>query len=232
VLQLSDEWAVPVYCHHLETPYLTGKYSYPPPDPTVGGGLMSLMSFTFPKKPINVQNHLRELPDGGTVPDLHHWQWLHTPGHAPGHISLYRERDGVLVAGDAFVTTNQHSALSVMTQKVELCGPPMYFTPDWGSAASSVKKLDALQPEVLATGHGRTMYGAEARKALHKLTREFWQKVMPDDGRYVKEPALFNEDGVAYLPPNRMNRYFLAAVGVTAFAVVIEIMLYRKRKAA
>lgn len=90
VLQLADEWAVPVYCHHLETPYLTGKSSYPPPDPTVGGGLMSLMSFTFPKKPINVQNHLRELPDGGTVPDLHHWQWLHTPGHAPGHISLYR----------------------------------------------------------------------------------------------------------------------------------------------
>jgi glyoxylase-like metal-dependent hydrolase (beta-lactamase superfamily II) len=232
VEQLADEWGVPVYCHHLEAPYLTGRSSYPPPDPTVGGGMMSLMSFTFPKKPINIQEHLRELPEDGSVPDLHDWQWIHTPGHAPGHISLFRKRDGVLIAGDAFVTTNQHSALSVMTQKIELCGPPMYFTPDWGSAASSVKKLDALQPEVLASGHGRSMYGEGARKSLHKLVRQFWQKAMPDSGRYVKEPALFNEDGVTYIPPNRMNRSFLAAVGITALAVVIGIVLYRKRKAA
>lgn len=232
VMQLADDWAVPVYCHHLEVPYLTGKASYPPADPTVGGGMMSLMSFLFPIKPINIQNHLRQLPEDGSVPQLHDWQWLHTPGHAPGHISLFRKRDGVLIAGDAIVTTNQHSALSVMTQKIEVCGPPMYFTPDWGSAASSVKKLDALQPEVFATGHGRSIYGAEARKSLHKLVREFWQMAMPDSGRYVKEPALFNEDGVAYIPPGRMNYSFVAAIGVTALAVVLGMVLYRKRKTA
>lgn len=230
VQELADDWGVPVYCHHLEVPYLTDKSSYPPPDPTVGGGMMSLLSFTFPKKPINIQEHLRELPEDGSVPDLKDWQWLHTPGHAPGHISLFRKNDSVLIAGDAFVTTNQHSALSVMTQKVEVCGPPMYFTPDWGSAASSVKKLDALQPEVIASGHGRSVYGPAARKALHKLVRNFWQQAMPNDGRYVKEPALFNEEGVAYTPPNHMNRSFLYWAGATVLAIGLGVYLLQKRK--
>jgi glyoxylase-like metal-dependent hydrolase (beta-lactamase superfamily II) len=232
VLQLAEAWGVPVYCHPLEAPYLTGKSAYPPPDPTVGGGMMSLMSFTFPKRPIHIDTHLRMLPEDGSVPDLHGWQWLHTPGHAPGHISLFRKTDGVLIAGDAFVTTNQNSALSVITQKVEVCGPPMYFTPDWGSAASSVKKLDALHPEVIATGHGKSIYGLSARKALHKLVREFWQLGMPNDGRYVREPALFNEDGVTYIPPNHMNRSFLAAVGLTTLAIATGIFLYLRRRRA
>src|SRR5437868_6787461 len=37
--KLAEEWDVPVYAHYLEVPYLTGRSSYPPPDPTVGGGL-------------------------------------------------------------------------------------------------------------------------------------------------------------------------------------------------
>jgi glyoxylase-like metal-dependent hydrolase (beta-lactamase superfamily II) len=35
---LAERWEVPVYAHPLELPYLTGRSSYPPPDPTVGGG--------------------------------------------------------------------------------------------------------------------------------------------------------------------------------------------------
>jgi glyoxylase-like metal-dependent hydrolase (beta-lactamase superfamily II) len=38
---LAAEWDVPVYAHPLEHPYLNGTTSYPPPDPTVGGGLMA-----------------------------------------------------------------------------------------------------------------------------------------------------------------------------------------------
>ena len=34
---LAEEWDVPVYVHELELPYVTGRSSYPPPDPTVGG---------------------------------------------------------------------------------------------------------------------------------------------------------------------------------------------------
>jgi glyoxylase-like metal-dependent hydrolase (beta-lactamase superfamily II) len=59
------------------------------------------------------------------------WRYMHTPGHTSGHISLFRNEDGVLLAGDAFVTTNQESLIAVMTQKKELHGPPKYFTYNW-----------------------------------------------------------------------------------------------------
>ena len=196
LLELADAWGVPVYCHHMERPFLTGIASYPPPDPSVGGGAMALLSFAYPKGPINAEEHLRELPEDGTIPELEDWRWVHTPGHTPGHISLFREKDGVLIAGDAFVTTMQESLLAVATQKKFVCGPPKYFTPDWGAAARSVKALAALEPNVIATGHGQAMYGDEARKELHKLAREFWKWGIPAAGRYVKEAAEFDEDGI------------------------------------
>src|SRR5438093_11184926 len=107
------------------------------------------------------------------------WMWIYTPGHTPGHISLFRERDGVLIAGDACITTDIHSVISVLMQKKEVCGPPKFITTDWGAAARSVKELAALEPNVVATGHGPTFYGDEARKALHRLARRFWQLGMP-----------------------------------------------------
>jgi glyoxylase-like metal-dependent hydrolase (beta-lactamase superfamily II) len=227
--QLADEWRIPVYCHHMELPYLTGKASYPPPDPTVGGGVMASMAFVYPSGPINVQEHLQELPEDHSVPYLPDWQWIHTPGHTPGHISLFREKDGVLVAGDAVVTTKQESIFSVMTQKRVISGPPKYFTPDWGSAARSVRELAALEPNVIASGHGHAMYGDEARKALHKLSRQFWQLGMPDKGRYVTEPALFNEEGPTYVPPKLPNYMLLKVVAATAL-VVIGYALYKKKQ--
>ena len=42
--ELAQEWDVPVYAHLLELPYLNGTASYPAPDPTVGGGLMLMLS--------------------------------------------------------------------------------------------------------------------------------------------------------------------------------------------
>jgi glyoxylase-like metal-dependent hydrolase (beta-lactamase superfamily II) len=227
--ELADEWNIPIYCHHMEAPYLTGRAPYPPADPSVGGGMMSTLSFVYPKKPIDVSDHLRELPDDGSVPELPEWNWIHTPGHTPGHISLFRERDGVLIAGDAFVTTNQHSVFSVMTQKKEICGPPAYFTPDWGAAARSVRELAALEPNVISTGHGHAMYGDEARKALHRLSRSFWKLGMPEKGRYVTEPALFNEDGPTYVPPTRPN-YTAIRIVAAAALVIAGIILYKQKK--
>ena len=47
---LAEEWDVPVYAHFMEIPYLTGKASYAPPDPTVGGGMMAYMACVYQKK--------------------------------------------------------------------------------------------------------------------------------------------------------------------------------------
>lgn len=231
LLQLAKEWDVPVYCHHKERPYLTGQSAYPPADPAVGGGLMALLSFTFPNQPINAEEHLRELPDDGTVPELADWKWIHTPGHTPGHVSLFRERDGVLIAGDALVTTMQESVVSVITQKKYVGGPPKYFTPDWSAAASSVRKLATLEPNVIVTGHGQAMYGDVARRELHKLVRQFWKWGLPAQGRYVKEAARFDVNGVpTYIPSSKgiMLKRIVVAAGL--MAVGLLMLRYRRQQ--
>lgn len=228
LIQLADEWGVPVYCHHMERPYLTGKASYPPADPSVGGGMMATLSFTYPKGPINVDN-LNELPDDGTLPGLEDWRWIHTPGHTPGHVSLFREKDGVLVAGDAFVTTIIESVISVATQAKVVEGPPKYFTPDWIEATRSVKSLADLEPNVIVTGHGKALYGDEARKALHKLAKNFWQKGIPASGRYVKEAATFDSDGMPTHIPAARGNMALRLLGAAAL-LTIGYLLYKKRK--
>ena len=107
---------VPVYAHHAELPFLTGQASYPPPDPTVGGGgFMSWSSFVFAKKPIDLDSRVRALPESGEIPELPGWRFVHTPGHSPGHVALFREEDRLLIAGDAFVTINAESLVANLT---------------------------------------------------------------------------------------------------------------------
>src|SRR6185312_3536317 len=87
--ELADWWDVPVYAHEFELPYLTGRSSYPPPDPTVGGGAMAALSRLYPRGPIDLGDQVQALPENGTVPGMPGWLWIHTPGHTPGHISLF-----------------------------------------------------------------------------------------------------------------------------------------------
>ncbi len=186
---LAEHWNVPIYAHVLEHPYLNGTSSYPPSDPTVGGGMMSWTAPLLPRGPINVSNRLHPLPEDGSVPGMPGWTWLHTPGHAPGHVSFWRESDRSLIVGDAFITTAQESAYAVATQEPELHGPPKYFTPDWEAAADSVRRLAELEPELVISGHGRAMRGPAMREALHKLATGFEQIAVPPRGRYVGHPA-------------------------------------------
>lgn len=232
IKELLTVWNVPVYAHPLEMPYLTGKSSYPPPDPGVGGGLMSLLSFTYPKKPIDLGKQVRRLPAANLLPGTTDWQYIHTPGHSPGHISLFRESDKVLIAGDAFVTTKPESAFSVITQKKQLSGPPKYFTSDWGAAGQSVSKLAELHPAIAATGHGQPMQGQELELGLQKLTENFEKMAVPVQGRYVNEPAVANRNGVKYIPPRPFNPALTASIfaitALTAYAIYNRVKSSRK----
>ncbi|WP_188262043.1 MBL fold metallo-hydrolase [Azospirillum tabaci] len=198
--ELAERWEAPVYAHGLEHPYLDGSASYPPPDPSVGGGLMSLMAPLYPRGPVNVGRWLRRLPEDGSVPGMPGWRWLPTPGHSPGHVSFWREADRTIIAGDAFITTRQESAYAVAVQDPEMHGPPMYYTTDWGKARDSVVLLAGLEPELVVTGHGPAMRGSGMRAALHDLARDFDRIAVPDHGTYVDTPARA-EDGSAYRPP-------------------------------
>jgi glyoxylase-like metal-dependent hydrolase (beta-lactamase superfamily II) len=198
--ELADDWDVPVYAHGLEHPYLNGKASYPPPDSSVGGGLMAWSAKLYPRGPIDVGRRLRELPADHSLPDLTGWSWRPTPGHSPGHISLWRESDRSLIAGDAVITTRQESAYAVLTQKPELHGPPMYYTPDWPSARASARILASLHPELMITGHGPPLAGQPLQEGLRRLAKNFDEIAVPTSGRYLQSSAKA-DDGSAYRPP-------------------------------
>jgi glyoxylase-like metal-dependent hydrolase (beta-lactamase superfamily II) len=185
IVRLIEEWETPVYAHPLEFPFLNGQKAYPDPDTTVEGGMVAKMSAMFPHEPVDISPALVELPPDGTIPDLPGWRWIHTPGHTPGHVSFFRESDRTLIAGDAFVTVRTDMFYKVLFDKTEVNGPPRYLTTDWNAAWESVKKLEALQPEYVVTGHGTAMQGDELRKGLKKLVNEFDTIAIPDHGKYV-----------------------------------------------
>jgi glyoxylase-like metal-dependent hydrolase (beta-lactamase superfamily II) len=220
---LANRWDVPIYAHRLELPYLTGRSSYPPPDPTVGGGVMARMAALYPKRPIDVSDRVVELPADGSVPGALGWRWIATPGHAPGHVSLFRDSDRALVAGDAFVTTKQESAIAVLTQRPEIHGPPMYFTPDWERAALSVTRLADLTPAVAITGHGMPIRGGQLAAGLQALARDFDTLAVPRRGRYVGQPAVTDERGVVTVPPAPSDPLPKALLGIGA-AIAIGVL--------
>lgn len=221
---LANEWHVPVYAHFLEMPYLTGKSHYPPFDTTVGGGMMTEMAFLYPTDPVDISSFISALPDNNTIPYLPGWKWIHTPGHAPGHVSLFREEDRLLIAGDAFVTTKAESAFSTAMQTEMVSRPPAYATTDWVAAYTSVKNLLLLQPEIAATGHGKPMQGNEMLRQLLYLYEHF-DEAIPDKGRYVNEPAVQDANGLMYVPPATENQYkkliYLSSALLFASAVII-----------
>jgi glyoxylase-like metal-dependent hydrolase (beta-lactamase superfamily II) len=229
VLTLAKEWDVPVYAHKMEIPFLTGKSSYPPADPSVGGGLMASMSFLYPTSPIDLAEYVQGLPDDNSIPGFPEWKYIFTPGHSPGHISLFREKDKVLIAGDAFVTTQAESAVSALTGIPKISGPPKYLTINWASAKLSVIKLAALDPEVIATGHGRPMSGKEMRLELNNLSRHFDSLAVPSQGRYVNEPVIADANGVQYIPAaNEKVPGAIKTLGIAAALLTVGYLAYQQ----
>ena len=209
---LLETWDVPVFAHTLERPYLTGESPYPPPDPLVGGGLLALASRLYSRGPIDVGNRFQRLSDTRELPGLPGWQWIPTPGHTAGHVSLYRERDRVLIAGDAVTTVKQESLVAVAVQRPELHGPPAYFTQDWRSATESVGRLAALEPETLASGHGDPRRGPQMRMALRELAARFAEREAPRFGRYARRAAVTDERGIVSLPPDPLPKVMAGVV--------------------
>lgn len=77
---------------------------------------------------------------------------IETPGHSKGHLSFFREKDGVLIVGD--VMTN----MNLLTTKVGLHEPPHLFTSDQEMNRKSILKLASLQPKILCFGHGPVLF--------------------------------------------------------------------------
>jgi glyoxylase-like metal-dependent hydrolase (beta-lactamase superfamily II) len=219
--ELLRDWDVPIFAHTLEMPYVTGRSPYPPPDPLVGRGAMALLSRAYPRGPIDLGSRVHQLPSDGSVPDAPGWRWIHTPGHTPGHVALFREADRTLLSADAVTTTKQESMTAVLTQRRELHGPPAYYTQDWDRARESVRALARLAPELIVSGHGQPWGGRDLRDELSKLANDFDRLERPAIGRYAKQPAIADESGVVMLPPDPLPAILAGASAMAAAGALV-----------
>ncbi|WP_336776751.1 MBL fold metallo-hydrolase [Paenibacillus sp. MMO-58] len=90
----------------------------------------------------------RTMADGENLPFGGGITVIHTPGHTPGHVSLYHQPSKTLIAGDAMVVANG-----------ELNGPREAVTPDMASALQSLKKLKDFDIETVICYHGGVFKG-------------------------------------------------------------------------
>jgi glyoxylase-like metal-dependent hydrolase (beta-lactamase superfamily II) len=212
-LALAEYWDAPIYAHRLEMPYLTGKSSYPPPDPTVGGAIAFLSRF-MPSGARNLTARIHELRPN-EVPGATGWEWLATPGHSPGHVSLFRPSDRVLIAGDAFATMNMDSWSGLVTGRRTLCRAGTPFNTDWEATRLSVKELAKLRPNVAGCGHGIPRSDPDLPGRLERFSERFRA---PRHGRYVRRPARTDEHGIISLPPAPFDPVPFATAGALIVA--------------
>lgn len=85
----------------------------------------------------------RTLKDGDELPQHGGLRIIHTPGHTPGHVSVFVRAHGLLVSGDA-----------LRVDAGKLVGPAPGATPDMKSAIASVGKLTSLSIDRVICYHG------------------------------------------------------------------------------
>lgn len=106
----------------------------------------------------------RLLQDGDRVGSL---RAVSAAGHTPGQLAFLDERDGTLIAGDAFQVAG---GLAVAGQLRWLFPFPAVATWDAQLAARSAERLTDLAPSRLAVGHGRVLENPLA--AMQRAVRE------------------------------------------------------------
>jgi glyoxylase-like metal-dependent hydrolase (beta-lactamase superfamily II) len=89
---------------------------------------------------------------------------LHFPGHAPGLIGLWRESDRVALVSDVVYLVD--SARLKPLPHGEASVPHPAWAWDHAQAKESVRKLAALEPRVVGTGHERPLVGEDLRPTL------------------------------------------------------------------
>ena len=100
----------------------------------------------------------RTLHDGEELPFYGGIDVIHTPGHTPGHLSLFVKKARLLIAGD-----------ELRVEEGELVGPSEWATLDMESAKASLRKLTDYQIDNVLCYHGG-FYGPNASERIAELS--------------------------------------------------------------
>ena len=138
---LCKRYQIGLACHEGDVSTMEGLRPMQPEN-----RMMWLVSPRWAGPPYRVTQVLN---DGDTVAGL---RVLHTPGHTPGHIILFREDDRLAIVGDLL------NGMNIFTGLPGLHLPPSFFCTDTAQNRRSVRRLAELEPRTLCFGHGAPLY--------------------------------------------------------------------------
>src|ERR687890_2841540 len=150
-----------VLAHDVEAPYIDGGLRPLKPTPEMLEQRPQMREMMQRLEPIDVDESLE---DGERLDLAGGIRVIFTPGHTPGHVSLYLEGPRVLVAGDALTAEDGH-----------LNGPNPPVTLDMDEAAQSVRRLAELDVETIVCYHGGVVNkdaNGQLRRVVQETSRE------------------------------------------------------------
>ena len=155
---------VEVWAHEEDKPYIEGDK----PLIKMNRERMSQMMESMPEaQQRQVEQILSNPPSGKVDRSLEDGEELsiyeggveviYTPGHTPGHLSLFVREEKLLISGD-----------ELRVEEGELVGPSEPVTPDMESANASLSKLADYEIDYVLTYHGG-YYGPDASARIEEL---------------------------------------------------------------
>jgi glyoxylase-like metal-dependent hydrolase (beta-lactamase superfamily II) len=187
VLELVRMWDCPVYVHPGELPLAAigdlstiQRYANP-----LDRWIILPLLRAMPRRRVesilskaSLKDMVRAFDPCAAVPGLPDWECIPTPGHTPGHVAFFLNRDRALITGDAILTADLNSLWGFLLWSLRLnqqrvSGPPWYSTWRWLAAKESVAVLARLEPRVLACGHGIPMTGDRTARELRAFADHF-----------------------------------------------------------
>jgi len=141
-----------VMAHPADVPFISGQV--PRPGPVNPQWLnRALVPFrrlwTAPPAEVDIL-----VDDGDELPAPEGVRVLHTPGHTPGSICLFLERERIVIAGD------------LLNNRLGLGLPSKAFTVDMVQDIRSIEKLASLDFDIMCFGHGPPLVGSARATVL------------------------------------------------------------------
>jgi glyoxylase-like metal-dependent hydrolase (beta-lactamase superfamily II) len=162
---------VPVYCHPDEVGDAESDAAIAP--------YMDIPSLPAPARWIYPM--LLRRWDGGAVKidgtvsegdEVAGFRVIHFPGHARGLIGLWRESDRVAIVSDVVYLIDS-TKMGRPLPKGEASVPHPAWNWDHAKAKESVRRLAALEPALVCTGHDEPLRGENLRETLERAAEKY-----------------------------------------------------------
>ena len=158
---LVRQSAATVFAHPADAAHIDGSLRPLKPSPEMLERRPQMREVLERLEPVGVDEHLE---DGDRLDLAGGTRVIFTPGHTPGHLSLYLERPKILVAGDAVTAEGGH-----------LNGPNPSMTLEMRPAMQSLRRLVDLEIDTIVCYHGGVVSedaNGQLRRVLQEVSRQ------------------------------------------------------------